>query len=595
MPERCLVPDSKPSMIWMWAKISETPMHQTMWTSLAPVRPAPMPALSRRRPDLTGRSGCPCGGNCPRCVSRPLVQAGLEIGAVDDPLEREADRVAESVLNTQIPSGFAGIATGPRTYARERTHALTGLLDRGRPLPPRLRAFMEPRFGRDFSRVRIHTDGRAADLARAVRAHAFTVGADIVLAAGQFLSSTESVQRLLAHELTHVAQQGMAVPIARGPTVGRDLEGPLRIRRVQWLPNERTGSCRRPWRGSSIIGEMLKAKTDKTESLDIWRPCDRATYWCHGFTFGGSSALGGPYSVFGSDVSKILKDDGWKSIPACKARPNDILVFYNAKREVTHSGIVRSSVVGPNEVVDEGGSMLESKWGAYPLDTKSWLSNTGYGKYRAYSKSPASASCSVLGRHELATDQPQPKSIIHQRIDVRAQFALQRLFRGSPEDERDAVALYQDVDEGRIKGVYGDDLRIAAILAAKRGTVRWNLHRLGDPPGADAVWIEDDAPDATLDTPVIVFRESAAHAPRLDDALMRVYRAKGRPPHVPVFPLDLPIAVVTSEDTKKERRVACPPKCAQQGDQVGDTIDYPLMREDAELQAERDSAHRVEP
>jgi hypothetical protein len=76
----------------------------------------------------------------------------------------------------------------------------------GEPLGHEIRAYMEPRFRRDFSRVRIHTDSQAAESAGAVNALAYTVGRDIVFATGQY-SSSEPGRRLLAHELTHVIQQ----------------------------------------------------------------------------------------------------------------------------------------------------------------------------------------------------------------------------------------------------------------------------------------------------------------------------------------------------------------------------------------------------
>jgi len=91
----------------------------------------------------------------------------------------------------------------------------------GKPLDAATRAFMEPRFGHDFSQVRVHTDSRAAAAARAVNARAFTVGHDIVLGAGQYAPETTAGQRLLAHELTHVAQQSTAFApamIRRAPT-----------------------------------------------------------------------------------------------------------------------------------------------------------------------------------------------------------------------------------------------------------------------------------------------------------------------------------------------------------------------------------------
>lgn len=78
----------------------------------------------------------------------------------------------------------------------------------GQPLDAATHAFMEPRFGHDFSRVRVHTDARAAESARAINALAYTVGRDIVFGSGQYAPSTHQGRRLMAHELTHVVQQG---------------------------------------------------------------------------------------------------------------------------------------------------------------------------------------------------------------------------------------------------------------------------------------------------------------------------------------------------------------------------------------------------
>jgi hypothetical protein len=78
----------------------------------------------------------------------------------------------------------------------------------GQPLDRGTRAVMESGFGRDFSAVRIHNDAQAAKSAGAVDALAYTVGRDVVFARNQFAPGTREGQRLLAHELTHVAQQG---------------------------------------------------------------------------------------------------------------------------------------------------------------------------------------------------------------------------------------------------------------------------------------------------------------------------------------------------------------------------------------------------
>src|SRR6185295_1141905 len=96
----------------------------------------------------------------------------------------------------------------------------------GRPLDSPAREFMEPRFGRDFSNVRVHADSRAADSARAVGAHAYTVGRDVVFGDGKYSPGTREGNSLLAHELTHVAQNAgtssnTSAPISIGPAGDR--------------------------------------------------------------------------------------------------------------------------------------------------------------------------------------------------------------------------------------------------------------------------------------------------------------------------------------------------------------------------------------
>jgi hypothetical protein len=77
----------------------------------------------------------------------------------------------------------------------------------GQPLDAQARAFFEPRFGHDFSTVRIHTDTAAAESARAVNAQAYTVGREVVFAQGRYAPTTGPGRSLLAHELTHAVQQ----------------------------------------------------------------------------------------------------------------------------------------------------------------------------------------------------------------------------------------------------------------------------------------------------------------------------------------------------------------------------------------------------
>jgi hypothetical protein len=113
-------------------------------------------------------------------------------------------------------------APGPTTAAPPIVHDV--LNSPGQPLDASTRAFFEPRFGHDFGHVRVHADERAEQSARNVNAHAYTVGHDIVFGAGRFATGTHEGRRLLAHELTHVLQQG------DGEKVG-DSTQPLRMQR----------------------------------------------------------------------------------------------------------------------------------------------------------------------------------------------------------------------------------------------------------------------------------------------------------------------------------------------------------------------------
>ncbi len=78
----------------------------------------------------------------------------------------------------------------------------------GQPLPDDTRAFLEPRFGQDFSDVRIHTGSEANDLSNNLQARAFTTGSDIFFRDSDYNPNSDSGRELLAHELTHVVQQG---------------------------------------------------------------------------------------------------------------------------------------------------------------------------------------------------------------------------------------------------------------------------------------------------------------------------------------------------------------------------------------------------
>ena len=148
-----------------------------------------------------------------------------------DALEREADRVAAIVTGASALEAARAATPGPLDPARAASAA--GAMSApaadlpagpGRPLDPGVEAYFAPRFGHDFSAVRVHDDGAGAASARALRAAAYTVGSHIVFNADRYRPAAEAGRELIAHELTHVVQQRAASPIpgaANRPSVSR--------------------------------------------------------------------------------------------------------------------------------------------------------------------------------------------------------------------------------------------------------------------------------------------------------------------------------------------------------------------------------------
>jgi hypothetical protein len=180
-----------------------------------------------------------------RLLKSGALQAKLRIGQPGDVYEQEADRVAEQVMrmpdpkvsnetkisnpavNNSIQRKCPGCKKGIKIEKEEEeeklqkkeasgsTPEVTPELESGinaghgggQPLPESARAFFEPRFGHDFSGVRVHSDVISADTAKSINARAFTIGQNISFGAGEYSQETTLGRKLLAHELTHVVQQ----------------------------------------------------------------------------------------------------------------------------------------------------------------------------------------------------------------------------------------------------------------------------------------------------------------------------------------------------------------------------------------------------
>jgi hypothetical protein len=153
----------------------------------ARIHAEPSLSLALRRSDPLQRK-CACGGTpgatgeCEQCRKKPL---------------RLKARYSEpgSLQDLTVPPIVQDVLNAP-----------------GQPLDTAARAFMEPRFGHDFSKVRVHTDAKASKSAGAVNAQAYAVAQDIVFAPGRYSPETKTGNMLIAHELAHVVQQSRTSP-----------------------------------------------------------------------------------------------------------------------------------------------------------------------------------------------------------------------------------------------------------------------------------------------------------------------------------------------------------------------------------------------
>ena len=180
-----------------------------------------------------------------RLLKSRAIQAQLTVSQPDDELEREADRAADRIFETGGCCGCKAddlrIESTNVTVQRACTEceeelqrkaspqfaptidsALEAQLNSssgaGQPMAEDTRTFFEQRFNHDFSAVRIHSGPAAAHNARSINALAYTRGTEINFAAGQYAPNTRQGQKLLAHELAHVVQQGGGKASSKSPS-----------------------------------------------------------------------------------------------------------------------------------------------------------------------------------------------------------------------------------------------------------------------------------------------------------------------------------------------------------------------------------------
>jgi hypothetical protein len=210
-----------------------------------------------------------------RAIGQLLVQAmpmstsALTVSDPGDQWEREADQVSDLVMRMHEPSTAHEPGTIPARLPLQRQRGADGaspvdappsvhdaLQSSSQPLAPTTRAFFEPRFGYDFSRVRVHVGTAAEQSARDVNALAYTVGHDVVFGAGRFAPGTDEGRRLLAHELTHVVQQSGADGMRLGANA---LQSRLSRLHLQRQPSSAPAT---PAAGDTLEGKTKEAIID---------------------------------------------------------------------------------------------------------------------------------------------------------------------------------------------------------------------------------------------------------------------------------------------------------------------------------------------
>ncbi|MCP4256662.1 MAG: DUF4157 domain-containing protein [Planctomycetes bacterium] len=186
---------------------------------------------------------------CPECE---------EETAQRQPMEEEEEELQAKSKAGEAPEVTPAISSG-----------IQSLQGGGQSLPPSERDFFEPRFGHDFSQVRVHTGADAEESARYVNAKAFTTGRDVAFGRGQYSPETTTGKKLLAHELTHVVQQNKE----------DEHSGHSSIRNsIQRFEIKTTGSAPHGWTKVTSKKHLTKLKMakeilDKVFKIVRWKKC----------------------------------------------------------------------------------------------------------------------------------------------------------------------------------------------------------------------------------------------------------------------------------------------------------------------------------
>jgi hypothetical protein len=450
----------------------------------SPYQPPPFSLLDKKlelKP-FTGSTPAPPSTATPAPASNDAAKKD------DTPVQRKpADLSAQADLDTSTVPG--ALASG------------------GRPLDRDTRGYMESRFGFDFSRVRLHTDSAAEASARALRASAYTVGSDVVFAAGQFAPQTAQGKKLLAHELTHVVQQDAHIaqqhsnlaqqpdtqptlPAALDPHPHHEAEADRiadSINRVPSRPGASAGSRLRPGGTRAIAFRAIQRKIamrdvgrgEQSGFARIPELVTRLNAMSSGLTF----------AVTGGELTYHVKPggtlNGFDTQMQAFIDQNPVIPL----RFTNRHGLLGDRVHGFNDRV------LEDAWSSGYVDIDDLLASSDLGLQsvlvhflRERSATPNYAR--RIGSESLNTDHPAAQTEFNHAHaqGIEAERNLLRSFFGDP-----GINVVPGAESGNIFRVY---------INSRKDHIRTRVTpRHGAQEGVDAVSVEVVTKDGKVHTP----------------------------------------------------------------------------------------------
>ena len=355
----------------------------------------------------------------------------------------------------------------------------------GQPLDRETRSYMEPRFGHDFSHVRVHSDSRSAESARNVAALAYTVGNNLVFGPGQYTPGTSTGRQLVAHELAHVVQQ-------EGAGIGSDTNVTgMADSQMHEAEADNAADALTNQRSVPALGHVGRPVIQrKVEMRDVGRGEQS------GFarlpelvTRLNAMSTGLTFSVKGKELAYEIKAGGTLS-----GFDNQIKAFIDQGvvipfRLTNRHGLLGDRVSGFNDRV------LEDAWSSGYVDIDDLLASSDLGLQSVLvhflrERSATSTYARRIGSPSLDTNQPAPLREFNRAHaqGIQAELQLLRDFFADP-----TIQIVPGAESGEIFRVYRN---------SRRDLIRTRVHSgHGAETGVDAVSIEVITRDGKTHTP----------------------------------------------------------------------------------------------